>query len=702
MAENMPETTRFEYSNEENTRSYSEKIADLRRNDKNINDNVKLRDQYFKIIEDTGYSKNRNEEYLDIQVPISALEHRKLEENMDPEDRAIYRQEQRDDPTIDDVSEAEELANYQYHENIKNDFENILEKIDKDSKEYQDIEKVENLITKLTNSDSIELYEFDDFDMTLDNPNLDENVYLQFKRENNNYVIDYQNFVEKNDERLEIDDYKEMKNIENNNESNNSIGSITKNNKLEIEYDEYKDKAVNIVENSSEDIHKIERELENYEFASENYHEYLKDKYTDFNQYLKDNNISNPNEKYSDDLIKNAKVYSNIRLKMEEIDDEYFSEYGKHVPNYIDYSEEIKSTPQNLQKLKSVELEKNVIGLLPKDQQENNYRETLSRLDKNKSTLKEDLKSYMSNTKIDNAINSVKKHFENVKVKAEDIQQTFKDLGQWNTDNKFVKNIDTVIDKVKNLSQKNDNKIDINDPKLLEKLQTKFKESNDYINSVDENNRKEDLLKKEKSNYLENTLNIAKPQLLEQSHKISEDVADLTETQKLGLYNFAKDVESLTKDKNYSSYEDMKNNLDTIKITSQIENDLGKEIVDNRRLEYLVSDVKKPAILNTISDNQDHLNQFINKSNESIGNITRSDLKNYQQNANGELDKIQQTNRANDLRNNDLLKKYNSQKQIDAHQEKPSNSQENKNEVQQEDKEEKIEKKQVNRGMNIQ
>lgn len=702
MAENMPETTRFEYSNEENTRSYSEKIADLRRNDKNINDNVKLRDQYFKIIEDTGYSKNRNEEYLDIQVPISALEHRKLEENMDPEDRAIYRQEQRDDPTIDDVSEAEELANYQYHENIKNDFENILEKIDKDSEEYQDIEKVENLITKLTNSDSIELYEFDDFDMTLDNPNLDENVYLQFKRENNNYVIDYQNFVEKNDERLEIDDYKEMKNIENNNESNNSIGSITKNNKLEIEYDEYKDKAVNIVENSSEDIHKIERELENYEFASENYHEYLKDKYTDFNQYLKDNNISNPNEKYSDDLIKNAKVYSNIRLKMEEIDDEYFSEYGKHVPNYIDYSEEIKSTPQNLQKLKSVELEKNVIGLLPKDQQENNYRETLSRLDKNKSTLKEDLKSYMNNTKIDNAINSVKKHFENVKVKAEDIQQTFKDLGQWNTDNKFVKNIDTVIDKVKNLSQKNDNKIDINDPKLLEKLQTKFKESNDYINSVDENNRKEDLLKKEKSNYLENTLNIAKPQLLEQSHKISEDVADLTETQKLGLYNFAKDVESLTKDKNYSSYEDMKNNLDTIKITSQIENDLGKEIVDNRRLEYLVSDVKKPAILNTISDNQDHLNQFINKSNESIGNITRSDLKNYQQNANGELDKIQQTNRANDLRNNDLLKKYNSQKQIDTQQEKPSNSQENKNEVQQEDKEEKIEKKQVNRGMNIQ
>ena len=133
-------------------------------------------------------------------------------------------------------------------------------------------------------------------------------MYLQFKGENNNYVIDYQNFVEKNDERLEID--------------------ITKDNieysELEVEYDKYKDKAINIAEKFPEDVNKIERELENYDFASEKYNEYLKNKYTDFNQYLKDNNISNPYEKYSDDLIKNTKTYSDIRLKMEEIDDEHF------------------------------------------------------------------------------------------------------------------------------------------------------------------------------------------------------------------------------------------------------------------------------------------------------------------------------------------------------------------------------------------
>ena len=684
MPKNMPETTRIEYSNEENTRSYSEKIADLRRNDKNINDNVKLRDQYFKIIEDTGYSKNRNEEYLDIQVPFSALENRKLEENMDPEDRAIYRQERRDDPTIDDVSEAEELANYQYHENIKNDFENILEKIDKDSEEYQDIEKVENLITKLTNSDSIELYEFDDFDITLDNPNLDENVYLQFKRENNNYAIDYQNFVEKNDERLKTDDYKEIKNIENNNESTNSIGSITKNNKLEIEYDEYKDKAINIVEKFPEDIHKIERELENYDFASEKYYEYLKDKYTDFNQYLKDNNISNPYEKYSEDLIKNTKAYSDNRLKMEEIDDEHFSQHGKHLSNYIYDDEEIKSTSQNLQKLKSVELEKNVIGLLPKDQQENNYRETLSRLDKNKSTLKEDLKSYMSNTKIDNAINSVKHHFENIKVKAEDIHKTFKDLGSWNTENKYVKNINDVVDKIKNLSQKNENKIDLNDPELLKKLETKFKESNDYINKIENINLQDQKLKDNHLNYLSNSLEISNPTLAKETNTITESLSDLSKEDKLNLYNHSKDIESITHDSNFHKPEDIKTIVETHKLTNAIEKDLGKSTVDESRKDYLVSNVKKPAINENFSDNP-KLKSYMNNSNDFIQNTSKNDLKKYQERGNVEINKINDNKKANTLKNNDLLQRYNKQ-EVKQNTNNTSLAEENINEKQQQTK----------------
>lgn len=454
-------------------------------------------------------------------------------------------------------------------------------------------------------------------------------------------------------------EYYKSNSIENNREVNNSIGSITKNNKLEVEYDKYKDKAINIVEKFPEDIHKIERELENYDFASEKYNEYLKDKYTDFNQYLKDNNISNPYEKYSDDLIRNTKTYSDIRLKMEEIDDEHFSQHGKHVSNYIDYSEEIKSTPQNLQKLKSVELEKNVIGLLPKDQQENNYKETLSRLEKNKSTLKNDLKSYMSNTKIDNVINSVKQHFENIKVRAEDIHKTFKDLGSWNTDNKFVKDINSVIEKVKDLSQKQTNKLDINDPDLLKKLEAKFKESNDYINKIENRNYQETQLKNNRIDYLSKELEILNPDKLNESNQITNHLSQLSTEDKIKLYNHSKDIESITKNLNFDEPDKIKTMIETHKITNSLESDLGKNYLNEHRKSYLTSSEKKPSVNDSLSNTT--LKDYMNNSNDIIKNATRNDLKNYQARGNTEIKNINETQKANTLKNNDLLQKYNQQ-----------------------------------------
>lgn len=492
----------------------------------------------------------------------------------------------------------------------------------------------------------------------------DRNIYdittVNTKNKESNHTFEFNN----------IADYKEMKNIENN--------------KLEIEYDEYKGKATNIVEKFSEDIHKIERELENYDFASEKYNEYLNDKYTDFNQYLKDNNISNPYEKYSDDLIKNTKAYSDIRLKMEEIDDEHFYQHGKHVSNYIDYGEEIKSTPQNLQKLKSVELEKNVIGLLPKDQQEDNYRETLSRLDKNKSTLKDDLKSYMNNTRIENAINSVKQNFENIKVKAEDIHQNFKDLGSWNTENKYVKNINDVVDKVKNLSQKNENKIDLNDPELLKKLETKFKESNDYINKIDNINLQDQKLKDNHLNYLSNSLEISSPDLAKETNTITESLSDLSKEDKLNLYNHSKDIESITHDSNFHKPEDIKTIVETHKLTNAIEKDLGKSTVDESRKDYLVSNIKKPAINENFSDNP-KLKSYMNNSNDFIQNTSRSDLKKYQERGNVEINKINDNKKANTLKNNDLLQRYNKQ-EVKQNTNNTSLAEENINEKQQQTK----------------
>lgn len=412
-------------------------------------------------------------------------------------------------------------------------------------------------------------------------------------------------------------------------------------------------------------------------------------RYDEFNKI--ENQVSNAKDLHSY-AVNNFSNINNLEFNVDKNNDLNlsFSNNGKEVLlNKSNNDEIVESENSKIQNLKSVELEKNVIGLLPKEQQENNYKETLSRLEKNKSTLKDDLKSYMSNAKIDNAINSVKQHFENVKVKAEDIHKTFKDLGQWNTDNKFVKNIDTVVNKVKNISLKSENKIDLNDPKLLEKLQNKFKESNKFIESVEEENNKHSKLKETKANYLRETLSIASPHLLENSKQTNENISQLSSDQKIDLYNYAKDIESLTKDKNFSSYEDMKNNLDTIKITSNIENDLGKNFVDDKRQEYLTSNIKKPATTEKIYENLNQLNDYIEKSNNTIGNVTKSDLKNYQQNANNELNNIQQNKRANELKNNDLLQKFNNQeKQIEQPNEEKETL-ENK------------EKKKQTRGMNI-
>lgn len=472
----------------------------------------------------------------------------------------------------------------------------------------------------------------------------DRNTYnittINTKNKESNHTFEFNN----------IADYKEMKNIENN--------------KLEIEYDEYKDKAVNIVKNSSEDVHKIERELEHYDFASEKYNEYLKDKYTDFNQYLKDNNISNPYEKYSDDLIKNTKAYSDIRLKMQEIDDEHFYKHRKHVSNYIDYGEEIKSTSQNLQKLKSVELEKNVIGLLPKDQQENNYRETLSRLDKNKSTLKEDLKSYMSNTKIDNAINSVKHHFENIKVKAEDIHKNFKDLGSWNTENKFVKDIDNVINSVKELGKKHESELLRSDSdSIMTKLNSEYVELKNYINKADSDNKTYENQKDFRDNYVNNMLESKE---IEVDFDPKELTKDLTDNQKLAVYNQLKDINHHYK--NRADTNSMVKERDNYLIINQLESE-NPNLKDNRN-DYI--NLKQSLSTMKLETPNEKLNTILNETNKDISKMDRMDKIGFKDNRKEETRISNQNLQSNKIKSNDMFKKMDklheeSQKQQQTH-----------------------------------
>lgn len=332
--------------------------------------------------------------------------------------------------------------------------------------------------------------------------------------------------------------------------------------------------------------------------------------------------------------------------------------------------EDITST--DLQKLKSVEVEKNVIGLLPKEQQENKFKETLSRLEKNKSSLKDNLKNYMSNEKIDNAINSVKQHFENIKVKTEDIQQTFKDLGSWNTENKFIKNIDNVVDKVKGIAQKNENKLDINDPDLFKKLETKFKESNSFIENIEKTNNIDNQLSNERLKFHENTLKIINPEMESTTNNITSSLSDLSKEDKLNLYNYSKDINSLNLGKNFTEPENIKTAIESQKLINSIENEFGKSTVDESRKEYLVSNTAKPTVNNNFNDNPT-LKNFTNNANQFITNIDKNDLKSYQQNCNVEVSKINNNQKSNTLKNNDLLQKYNKQNEPKQQQ---SNTQE--------------------------
>lgn len=670
MSTDIQSINELNYPDENLYRSYHKSLANYRINDPSIKESVRLRDQYFKLVEETNLTRNQTSKTINIYNELNDKNVNTEELNMSAEDKAILQQERRDDPTYDDSFERAEYEEFVFNENTQNEFDNILNSIDKDSVEYQDIQKLEELFSNVLENESTFYNHYVD-EVLLTNSDLDKDLNIHFK-DDSYYTASYNNYIESENKNLFKYDFDEELNIDNQARKSSldtEIDLENKSNKLEVEYDKYKDKAVNIVEKFPEDINKIERELENYEFASENYHEYLKDKYTDFNQYLKDNNISNPYEKYSDDLIKNTKIYSNIRLKMEEIDDEHFSQHGKHVSNY---SEEIKSTPQNLQKLKSVELEKNVIGLLPKEQQENTFKETLSRLDNNKTSLKDNLKNYMSNEKIDNVINSVKQHFENIKVKAEDVQQTFKDLGSWNTENKFIKNIDNVVDKVKGIAQNNEDKLDINDPDLLKKLETKFKESNDFIENIEKTNNIDDQLSNERLKFHENTLKIINPEMESTTNTITSSLSDLSKEDKLNLYNYSKDINSLNQEKNFNKPENIKTAIESQKLINSIENEFGKSTVDESRKEYLVSNTAKPTVNNNFNDNPT-LKNFTNNANQFITNIDKNDLKSYQQNCNVEVSKINNNQKSNTLKNNDLLQKYNNQNEPKQQQ---SNTQE--------------------------
>ncbi|WP_440862498.1 hypothetical protein [Staphylococcus shinii] len=741
MASSIQNINELNYSDKSLYRSYHKDLANLRIEDFNIDSNIKLRDEYFKLIEDTGYSKKRNDEMINIYS--SEVNNNVEDIEMSAEDRAILKQERRDDPTIDDGYESEMSQKHMYHLDIDNKFNNILNDIDYSSKEYQDIQKVEELITKLSEDNNIKNYEFID-EISLTNSDLDNDINIQIKDEkvfetsynkaiinndlnlntypfNQEYLIDKKldigtNEIETDD--LILKDNKELSSAINfniqasvqeelirNSSNENFVEIRNNNNELQNKLNEFNDYFNNnqgkiIEENKFEEgynhhtgsIESIETLLNDYKIDKEarlredayysltqdatnelskedslNYDQAMSSTIFDDYPYVEDD-IKDIKKDISELGKENQHNLKSIDVNINPKDNSYTitginssnekSVFTGEIPNITkefnkNYSLENKvdSTQQisDLQKLKSVELEKNVIGLLPKEQQENNYKDTLSRLDKNKSSLKEDLKSYMSNTKIDNIINSVKEHFENIKVKAEDINQNFKDLGSWNRDNNFVKNIDNVINSVKELGKKHESELlNSNQDSIMNKLNNEYIELKDYLNKADLDNDSFVQQNEIRDKFVNNMLDSKQIKIDFEPEDITKD---LSENQKAEVYNHLKDMNNHYK--NRADTSSMTKERDNNLIIKQLETD--NPHLKEHRNEYInLKQSISPIKLETSSEK---LNDIIKESNKDISKMNGIDKSAFKENKKEETRISNQNIQSNKIKSNDMFKK---------------------------------------------
>lgn len=360
------------------------------------------------------------------------------------------------------------------------------------------------------------------------------------------------------------------------------------------------------------------------------------------NKVEKDNGIKeNSDYKLKDVLelyaIKNSSIYLSEKI------DNYQPNNNIHDKNLT------KDASTDLQKLKSVEVETNVIGLLPKDQQENTFKETLSRLDNNKTSLKDNLKNYMSNEKIDNVINSVKQHFENIKVKAEDVQQTFKDLGQWNTDNKFVKDIDNVINSVKDLGKKHENELLQSDSNsIMSKLNNEYLELKEFVNKAEQDNNTFKEEQNIRSEFVSKMLNAKQ---IEIDFDPKEVTKDLSENQKLEVYNQLKDLNHHYQ--NNASTTSLVKEQENKVIIKNLEED-NPEFINKRQEHVTLKQSLQPIKIETTSEKLDNI---IKDSNKDIKKMDGLDKKNFKESKNKEKTITNQNSQSSKIKSNDMFKK---------------------------------------------
>lgn len=351
-------------------------------------------------------------------------------------------------------------------------------------------------------------------------------------------------------------------------------------------------------------------------------------------------------------------LYRNV-LKSNGLVDNEKSLYDKGIPklyaikniNNILSNEIENYQPNNIDKLKSIELEKNIIGLLPKEEQQNNFKETLSRLEKNKSDLVSHLKEQLGINKINDIIKSVKDNFENIKIKAEDIHQTFKDLGNWNTNNNFVKNIDNVVVSIKELGKKHENELLQSDSKsIMNKLSKEYNELKNFVNKAENEDKIYNQKNEVRNNFIKDTLKLNGVNTEVNSQELLENLSD---NQKTGLYNYLKDTNSHYK--NLSTDSSMEKEYQNNVLIKEIEKQMPEVI--KYREEYLATNPKIQTL--NFDNSNDKIKEFIDNRNNDIKNMSKNDRTNSAVNQKQELNISKQNNKLNQIKNNDMFKKMN-------------------------------------------
>lgn len=351
-------------------------------------------------------------------------------------------------------------------------------------------------------------------------------------------------------------------------------------------------------------------------------------------------------------------LYRNV-LKSNGLVDNEKSLYDKGIPklyaikniNNILSNEIENYQPNNIDKLKSIELEKNIIGLLPKEEQQNNFKETLSRLEKNKSDLVSHLKEQLGINKVNDIIKSVKDNFENIKIKAEDIHQTFKDLGNWNTNNNFVKNIDNVVVSIKELGKKHENELLQSDSKsIMNKLSKEYNELKNFVNKAENEDKIYNQKNEVRNNFIKETLKLNGVNTEVNSQELLENLSD---NQKTGLYNYLKDTNSHYK--NLSTDSSMEKEHQNNVLIKEIEKQMPEVI--KYREEYLATNPKIQTL--NFDNSNDKIKEFIDNRNNDIKNMSKNDRTNSAVNQKQELNISKQNNKSNQIKNNDMFKKMN-------------------------------------------